>query len=441
MGRSIEGQGQKLRIESYFRLLQEAPDAVLIIENESGNILELNQAAEEMLGVKRDEIRGTSVFRFAPPGGWAAQKWAEKKLDEEGRYQERGVPYVRGDGKVLYADMLARTVELKEAKVTMVCIRDDTDRLADEEQVKRRNEELQFLYDMGKAVGRSSGIQVLMEHTLDAVLVQLDVEIGCIYLLDERKEQLLLTVSRGLGPGFVLEMGRIPRGKGLTWLVVESGEPLVVDDPSHDPRTFSSAVKKEGIRYYAGAPLFFGARILGAIVIATRGEKKFDRSITDFLYDLGSQVGTDIGRVVREAAIRQSEVLYREIFETSREPIVLVDVRALDVVSVNKAAERISGYREEELREQPLTQLFAIPDESETGGFSGVFQRLDADEKVSLPAVLLRKNGKNARVDISLSKMELGGKDYAVFRLLRFASTSKGPHLEQLTEGVPGQTG
>ena len=70
---------------------------------------------------------------------------------------------------------------------------------------------------------------------------------------------------------------KIPVGKGMTGLAVERAEPVdacnIQTDTSGDVRPGAKATGMEGAIV---APVFDGARVVGALGIANRGERFFD---------------------------------------------------------------------------------------------------------------------------------------------------------------------
>lgn len=52
--------------ESYEKLLETAPDAIFIVDAETGTLLQVNAAAEELLGRPREELRGLHQTKLHP---------------------------------------------------------------------------------------------------------------------------------------------------------------------------------------------------------------------------------------------------------------------------------------------------------------------------------------------------------------------------------------
>ena len=93
-----------------------------------------------------------------------------------------------------------------------------------------------------------------------------------IALLDERRGDLVFHAVAGEASDTVLGM-RFSAGEGLAGSVAESGEPLIVDDLSGDPRFARGLAEQTGYvpRAMMLAPLLHGERTLGVLSVLDRG--------------------------------------------------------------------------------------------------------------------------------------------------------------------------
>ncbi|MCQ8103163.1 PAS domain S-box protein [Methylomonas sp. SURF-2] len=100
------------------------------------------------------------------------------------------------------------------------------------------------------------------------------------------------------------------------------------------------------------------------------------------------------------SSIRNPGAWYRSIIESSNDAIIGKDLNGL-VTSWNPAAERMFGYREEEIFGRPITQL--IPRERH-GEEKVILGRILQGEHIQhYETVRIRKNGANFPASISIS--------------------------------------
>jgi signal transduction protein with GAF and PtsI domain len=64
----------------------------------------------------------------------------------------------------------------------------------------------------------------------------MEAEVALIFSLDERAQELRLMAYEGVSDRFAQDVDRMKLGEGLNGQVALSGEPLTVEDTSHDPR-------------------------------------------------------------------------------------------------------------------------------------------------------------------------------------------------------------
>jgi len=140
---------------------------------------------------------------------------------------------------------------------------------------------------------------------------------------------------------------------------------------------------------------------VSAKVISYNGRKVFQSSARDITK-----------RKRAEESLRESEARLAGILDTASDAVVAID-DSQKILLFNKSAERIFGYRREEILGQSLDII--IPDKfckmhkREVGDFAASIEdsRLMEDRTASLSA--LRKNGEVFPAEISISKLLLGG--------------------------------
>ena len=134
--------------EWYQTLLDTAPDAIFVADAETGEILETNQAATQILGRSREEIVGMHQTDLHPP----------ERVEEYGKLFEEHVTsgggrddmlgeqvdiyVVSGDGEQIPVEINARTVEIDGQHLNQGYFRDITDRKERERELQRQNERL-----------------------------------------------------------------------------------------------------------------------------------------------------------------------------------------------------------------------------------------------------------------------------------------------------------
>jgi GAF domain-containing protein len=94
-------------------------------------------------------------------------------------------------------------------------------------------------------------------------------------LLDEDTDELVFEAVTGEGEDTLVGR-RIPRGRGIGGWVVESGQPLVIEDVAADPRFAMAEARRTGYvpKGLMCAPLLLEDRVLGVLYVLDRPERR-----------------------------------------------------------------------------------------------------------------------------------------------------------------------
>jgi signal transduction histidine kinase len=163
-----------------------------------------------------------------------------------------------------------------------------------ESQLLRRHHQLLALSQISGAISGLRDLDTILRTTLDSVLKLINSDIGGILLLDEETNTLYYRVQRGLSAKYAEEM-RMQIGEGIAGSVASSGESIVLEDISNDPRAACpDLVSREGLRGFASIPLKTKDRVIGVMNIASHVAKRFAPDDVSLLSSIGDYLGTAI---------------------------------------------------------------------------------------------------------------------------------------------------
>ncbi len=167
---------------------------------------------------------------------------------------------------------------------------------------------------------------------------------------DEAKDQVSF-------PYFVDQVDSTPdprqSGRGLTAYILRTGKPLLATPEVHEELRAAGEIELVGADCvdWLGAPLKSGDRTWGVIVVQTYDKRKrYGARDQEILVFVAQHVAAAIEQKRQEAALRESERRYRQMFENNRAVQLLIEPRTGIIFDANMAAAEFYGWSVEELR-------------------------------------------------------------------------------------------
>lgn len=203
---------------------------------------------------------------------------------------------VRTHGTTQYLKITAYPLRDSNGAITAVVElrRDVTAERELETQILKRHHQLLALSHISRAIRGLNDLDAILKIALDNVLEIINGAIGGILLLDEDTKTLSYRVQRGLSPRYVAEI-RMSLGQGIAGRVAQSGEPLLVEDVSKDPRTaHPDLVSGEGLKGFVSIPLKAKNKVAGVMNVASHLAGRFGADDVSLLNSIGDYLGTAI---------------------------------------------------------------------------------------------------------------------------------------------------
>lgn len=236
---------------------------------------------------------------------------------------------------------------------------------AAQQELRSNERRLAAINAVSEIVSQSLEIEQVLNGALTKVVEVMDVEVALLFLLDEQAQELELKTYHGVSEEFAAGVRGIKLGEGFMGRVAESGEPLLVQDASHDPRLTREVVASE--RLHAGliVPLKSKGKVVGTLCVAMRRPREFSPEEVELLTAIGNEIGIAMenARLYEEERViaqrlRASETEYRELFENARHAIWIQDLEG-NIIAANKAFAELTRYSQEELKGVKVWELLS----------------------------------------------------------------------------------
>ena len=207
-------------------------------------------------------------------------------------------------GDIADLGLRAGTVELSE----MARISDGFNRTLAELKDHTRELEslvskLSTLSELTELVSRIPDIQEVLQVVLQRTMAAVTANIGSIMILDEETQMLRIAAAEGLADSVVSDTA-ISVGEGIAGKVVETGQPMLVEDIEKDSRFQKANDPKYEGSSFMSMPLRAHGQILGVLNVSKKGDREaFTESDLNFLTTLLSHIGFALenARLLQEA--------------------------------------------------------------------------------------------------------------------------------------------
>ncbi len=175
--------------------------------------------------------------------------------------------------------------------------------------VPRRGHGFTVLEDVTAATEHSEDLQETLQRIVEVIAKRTNTDVCSIYLLEPRVQRLTLRATTGLERSAVGKVA-MTVGEGLTGMVIEKLEPvMVVDAMSHPRYKFFPETGEERYHSFLGVPVLERGTPLGVLVVQTLRRRKFSGTEIRLLRAIGALVAGVLvqARLVEDLRSKEEE--------------------------------------------------------------------------------------------------------------------------------------
>ncbi len=304
-------------------IINSLEDELMVIDRDF-RIIEVNQAVLSRHGKRRQEVIGQHCYEIShdlhepcsPPyhecplklvleTGKPARVTHIHVYDFDSRKRER------------YLNIIASPIVDSQGNVTafIESMRDITETRVLELRIAKAQEDLSALNTIASVVTQSLDLNTVLSSALDKTLEIMKRNTGGILLLDEERQMLCYRVHRGLSREYVQEVC-CRLGEGIAGRVAQTGEAIMVDDISKDPRaTHSDLINAEGLRAFASVPILSKEKVLGVLNIASHEVGKLSSDDAQLLNSIAAQVAVAVENAKLHQEVQRKEEIRGELLQ------------------------------------------------------------------------------------------------------------------------------
>ncbi len=165
---------------------------------------------------------------------------------------------------------------------------------------------LDILRRIIQEVNAAQDLEQALSIIVKRVKQSMAVEVCSVYLADSDTQHYVLMASDGLNPEAIGRV-RLAPGEGIISVVVETAEPLNIDNATDHPRYLFIAETGED-RYHAflGVPIIHHRKVLGIVVVRQHAQRRFEENEVAFLVTVAAQLSGAIAHAEVIGAIQIS---------------------------------------------------------------------------------------------------------------------------------------
>jgi len=400
--------------EERFRSMFERHQAVmLLIEPESGAIVDANAAASLFYGYPREQLRAMRIQDINQLSSEDVD--SERKSAAEERRNYFIFPHRLADGRDRWVEVYSTPFETQGRSLLFSVIHDITERRRAEEALHKSGRALKAVSNSREAVIRAEDEASFM-HDVCTIIVE-DCGFSMVwigYAENDEARSVRPVAHAGFEEGYLetlqITWADTERGRGPTGTAIRTGELAVCRNMLTDP-VFTPWRDEALRRGYASSivfPLWADDRVFGALTIYSKEADPFSEEEVKLLTELADDLAygittlrTGTARKAAETALRDSEAQLRTIFEQAAVGIVYAGLDGR-FVRFNQRLAEITGYPQEELH-QLTFQTITHPDDLEAD-LLHIRRLLDGEiSSFSMDKRYVRKDGSPVWVNLAAS--------------------------------------
>ena len=374
--------------EEQYRSLFETSTNAILIRNRKGIMTMVNGAAISLLGaMQADNLIGRDYLDFVYPEDRALSAERVEKIfqiateqpnpykDEMKAILPREHRMVQMNGDVIYVESTAVAFHHKGELFIQEIFRNITERKQAEEALKRSEEEAKRLAqenaivaEIGRIISSTLNIEEVYDRFAGEARKLIPFDGIAINIINPREGTNTVpyvsgTSVPGCQPGDVLSLAGSVTGEVMR---TRSGLVIQTGDNNELQTRFPTLLTAwgTGLRSLVVVPLISKDRVIGAIHFRSVKSNNYSERDLKLAETIGSQIAGAVAnaqlfneREQAEKALRESEIKYREIFESLEDLYFQTDSQGI-IRDLSPSLYRLTGWRVEELIEKPVTDVY-----------------------------------------------------------------------------------
>ena len=290
---------RSLAEEKYKLLFEQMQEGVFATTLE-GKLLDCNDALVRMLGYNgRSELMGLNVDTELYSSAERREAF-RREVEEHNYVRNFEVTLRRKDGTLLAALESSFATRGPDGKIERYqgFLLDITEKKRAEDEIRRRNRELNALNAMAVIATQSFDLDEIMSLTLRQVLSLLGADSGSVFLSDADSDTFRRRAGWGQRSSERTKVAEVQFHEGFGDLVTRSRtEVITAEYLPHLPKTVAEFIKSDGQSAWIWVLLWSKDRPVGIMGIGSADNREYSSNDENLLVAVGRQLATTIEKV------------------------------------------------------------------------------------------------------------------------------------------------
>ena len=352
----------------YRRVFEAARDGILLVDFDTGMILDVNKFLIDLLGFSKADFLQKHLWEIGLPKDVAASQENFKKLQDTNFIRFEDLPLTAQDGRTIDVEFVSNAYDVAGSKTIQCNIRDITERKRLERQLQERMKELQVLFKLAE-IAEQKGIT-----------------------LPQLYQEFVQAVSTG-------------------WQYPDiAAARITIDGNDFRTKNFQESV------WTQAAPITVSGKVVGKIEVVylrerpTVDEGPFLKEERALINALAERLGRITERMRLEQKLQRAEQEFKAVFEQAADGILLADPQTKKFNLGNPAICRMLGYTSDEIKNLGIMDIHPKKD---LPYVIDQFER-QAKKEITLAADLpiQRKDGSVFYADVNAAIIDISGAKY-----------------------------
>jgi len=286
--------------EEKYRLLFEQAQEGVFVATSGGKLLDCNDAFVRMLGYSsREELMAVDLDTELYASGEQRDAF-RREIEQHNYVRHFEVTLYRKDRTVVTAleSSFATRSSKGEIERYQGFLLDITEKKRAEDEIRRRNRELNALNAMAVIATQSFDLDEILNLTLRQVISLLGAETGSIYLASSDQTTFRRRAGWGQRSADRARFSEIQLPEGFGDLVTRSRtEVITAEYLPHLPQVVADFIRADGLTSWIWVLLWSKDKPMGMIGISSRKHREYTSNDENLLVAIGRQLATTIEKV------------------------------------------------------------------------------------------------------------------------------------------------